>query len=439
MGLEIFGLTGIKLYLAMIVALTVVVCGGYTVLGLGAEPFSLSDDDEDTFSVDNVDDGRSLIAFTSTPSGATVKINDRTYTTPTSAISLSPGAYDYVASLDGYISKGGTANAEDGKSLTLDLSFQVSDDTTTTPTATPTDGATPTGTDTTTPTGTPTVAATAEPDEIPYGGVDVRVTAGTAFQGVKNAGVITEDEWDEIAGKRLYLTDDNTIKLTQVSGWPNGVGTTVIEYNTDVPTRYNEFESEYTYGSNIDFRLEYTGSSSSGLVGDVLIGYFYPPGINQIDMRINVVPKTYGFLIAVNKRDGEGPVIVKDFVYPVAISTNTWSLASIASWDPFTQSAIDVAVGPAQGNFDTTYPIYEWAFWGTVVDSNHDWIGGETPAVVIVRASDVDNHDTPGTKVMYVRLIDNEQILPESASVAYYRIDYTVTTGNIVVDDVTKI
>ena len=446
MTLEIFGMTGTKLYITLIVALAVIIGGGYTVLGLGADPYELSGEDEDTFSIDYVPEGESSISFTSTPSGAIVKINGRTYTTPTGTINLDPASYDYVVSFDDYASTSATAIVEDGKAKTLNVVLEaapVDDDATPTATPTPDDtvAATPTPDDTPdgTATGTPTPVPTVEYD-IPYGAVDVRIVAGTAFQGVDGVGAYDAAHWNEVAGKYLYLTSKNEIKLTQTSKWPNGVGNNLIEYNTEVPTGYNEFEHEQTYGGDIDFRLEYTGSSTTGTVGDVLLGSFNPPSsANAVVMKINVVPKYYGFVFDVNKRDGAGPEITDEKVEPVAIRGSAWTLASLASWDPFTTSAIDVWTGPAQGNFDTKYPVHSFAFWGTVLDGNDNWIGGDTPARVVVNARDVDNYDTTGKKVLYIRLIDNEQILPASGSIAHYRIDYTVTLGNIVVDDVTKI
>ena len=446
MALELFGMTGTKLYVALIIALAVIIGGGYTVLGLGAEPYDLSGDDEDTFSIEYVPEGESSISFTSTPSGATVEISGNTYTTPTGDINLNPGSYDYVVSLDDYAITSATATVEDGKAKTLNIVLEVAPvSEEPTPTATPT--ATPTPTPDETPdetpdgtvTDTPTPVATPEYD-IPYSAVDVRIVAGSAFQGVDGTGAYDATHWNKVAGKYLYLTDDNKIKLTQISKWPNGVGNNLIEYNTEVPTGYNEFEHEQTYGGDIDFRLEYTGSSTSGIVGDILLGNFgAPDSANAVVNKINIVPKYYGFVFDVNKRDGAGPEITDEKVEPVGIRGSSWALASLASWDPFTTSAIDVYTGPAQGNFDTKYPVHSFAFWGTVLDGNDNWIGGDTPARVVVNARDVDNYDTTGKKVLYIRLIDNEQILPASGSIAHYRIDYTVTLGNIVVDDVTKI
>ena len=446
MALELFGMTGTKLYVALIIALAVIIGGGYTVLGLGAEPYDLSGDDEDTFSIEYVPEGESSISFTSTPSGATVEINENTYTTPTGDINLNPGSYGYVVSLDDYAITSATATVEDGKAKTLNIVLEVAPvSEEPTPTATPT--ATPTPTPDETPdetpdgtvTDTPTPVATPEYD-IPYSAVDVRIVAGSAFQGVDGTGAYDATHWNKVAGKYLYLTDDNKIKLTQISKWPNGVGNNLIEYNTEVPTGYNEFEHEQTYGGDIDFRLEYTGSSTSGIVGDILLGNFgAPDSANAVVNKINIVPKYYGFVFDVNKRDDAGPEITDEKVEPVAIRGSAWTLASLASWDPFTTSAIDVWTGPAQGNFDTKYPVHSFAFWGTVLDGNDNWIGGDTPARVVVNARDVDNYDTTGKKVLYIRLIDNEQILPASGSIAHYRIDYTVTLGNIVVDDVTKI
>ena len=443
MAMEIFGMTGAKLYVALLVALVVIVGGGYTVMGLGAEPFELSGDDEDTFSTTYVPEGESSVSFRSNPSGATVEISGNTYTTPTEKIYLDPGPYEYTASLTDYVDEISTVEVGDGVSREYYLVLEVlpAEDVTPTPTPDDTVAATPTpdGTPDDTPDGTPTPAATPEYD-IPYGAVDVRIVAGTAFQGVDGAGAYDAAHWNEVAGKYLYLTSKNEIKLTQISKWPNGVGNNLIEYETSVPTGYNEFEHEQTYGGDIDFRLEYTGSSTTGTVGDVLLGSFNAPSsANAVVMKINVVPKSYGFVFDVNKRDGEGPVITDEKVEPVAIKVSAWTLASLAAWDPFTTSAVDVYTGPAQGNFDTKYPVHSWAFWGTVLDGNQNWIGGETPARVVVSASDADNYGTTGKKVLYIRLIDNEQILPESGAIAHYRIDYTVTNGNVKVDDVTKI
>ena len=445
MALELFGMTGTKLYIMLIVALAVIVGGGYTVMGLGADPYEISGDDEDTFSFNYVSEGESSISFTSTPTGASVEINGNTYITPTGDINLNPGSYDYVVSLDEYASTSATATVEDSKAKTLNVVLEeapVDDDAPTptpipdgTPTGTPTPDGTPDGTVTDTPTPAPT-----QEYDIPYAAVDVRIVAGTAFQGVDGTGVYDAAHWNEVSGKYLYLTDNNEIKLTQTSKWPNGVGNNLIEYNTEVPTSYNEFEHEQTYGGDIDFRLEYTGTSTTGTIGDILLGNFdAPDSANAMVMKINIVPKYYGFVFDVNKRDGAGPEITDEKVEPVGIRGSSWALASLASWDPFTTSAIDVYTGPAQGNFDTKYPVHSFAFWGTVLDGNDNWIGGETSARVVVDATDVDNYDTSGKKVLYIRLIDNEQILPASGSIAHYRIDYTVTLGNIVVDDVTKI
>lgn len=443
MTLEIFGLTGAKLYVALLVALIVIVGGGYSAMGLGAVPYELSEENEDTFSLDYVDEGESSIAFTSTPTGATVEINGNAYTTPTGVINLNPGSYDYMMSLDGYASTSATAIVEDGKAKTLNIALEATpaDDATPTPTPEGTVTATPTpdGTPDSTPTGTPAPAPT-EAYDIPYCGVDVRIVAGTAFQGVDSSGAYDAVHWNEVAGKYLYLTDKNTIKLTQTSKWPNGVGDNLIEYDTSVPTRYNEFEHEQTYGGNIDFKLQYTRTDMYGPVGDVLSGSFNPPSsANAVVMKINVVPKSYGFVFDVNKRDGEGPEITDEKVEPVAILRSAWTLASLASWDPFTTSAIDVYTGPAQGNFNNKYPVQSWAFWGTVLDANDNWIGGETSARVVVRASDADNYDTTGKRVLYIRLIDNEQILPSSGSIVHYRIDYELTPSYIKNIEVTKI
>ena len=444
MALELFGMTGIKLYTALLVALVVIVGGGYTVLGLGAEPYELSGDDKDTFSLDYVPEGESSVSFVSIPSGVTIEINDRTYITPTEEIHLDPGSYNYVASSDGYETEVSIIEVEDGKARRYNLALLpiiADDDTTPTPDGTPepTPDGTPEPTLDGTVVGTPTPVSTQEYD-IPYAAVDVRIVAGTAFQGVDGTGVYDAAHWNEVAGKYLYLTDNNELKLTQISKWPNGVGDNLIEYNTEVPTGYNEFEHKQTYGGDIDFRLKYTGSSTSGIVGNILLGNFdAPDSANAMVMKINIVPKYYGFVFDVNKRDGAGPEITDEKVEPVAIRGSSWSLASLASWDPFTTSAIDVWTGPAQGNFDTKYPVHSYAFWGTVLDGNDNWIGGETSARVVVDATDVDNYDTSGKKVLYIRLIDNEQILPASGSIAHYRIDYTVSLGNIVVDDVTKI
>ncbi|MCK5643313.1 MAG: hypothetical protein KAJ19_21065 [Gammaproteobacteria bacterium] len=443
MALELFGMTGTKLYIALIVALAVIIGGGYAIMEAGADPFEISGDDEDTFSINYVDEGESSVAFTSSPTGATIKISGETYTTPTGDINLDPASYDYVVDLEGHVGQSATVVIEDGKAKTLNVVLEVVPEPTETPTPDETPDATPTPTPDETPDETPDGTPTPEPTpeyDIPYCAVDVRIVAGTAFQGVDVAGAYDAAHWNEVAGKYLYLTSKNEIKLTQVSKWPNGVGNNLIEYNTEVPTGYNEFEHEQTYGGDIDFRLEYTGSSTTGTVGDVLLGSFNAPSsANAVVMKINVVPKSYGFMFDVNKRDGEGPEITDEKVEPVAISGSAWTLASLAAWDPFTTSAIDVYTGPAQGNFDTKYPVHSWAFWGTVLDGNQNWIGGETPARVVVRASDADNYDTTGKKVLYIRLIDNEQILPGSGAIAHYKIDYTVTNGYVEVDDVTKI
>jgi len=438
MALKMFGMAGAKLYVMIIVALAVVVGGSYAVMDIGADPYTLSGEEEDTFSTKYIDEDKSSIAFTSSPSGASVKISGDTYTTPTGDISLSPGAYDYVASLDDHITKSATENVESGKAKTVNIMFEaVVDDPDATPTPEP--DATPDSDATDTVTGTPTPDATPE-DDIPYAAVGVRIVAGTAFQAVDGVGCYSPEHWNDVEGKYLYLTDKNTIKLSQTSGWPNGVGDTLIEYDTSVPTSYNDFEHKQTYGSEIDFRLQYTGTSTTGTIGDALVGSFSPPDSpNDIIMKINIVPKFYGFVFDVNKRDGAGPEITDEKVEPVGIKGSSWTLASLASWDPFTTSVIDVYTGPAQGNFNRKFPVHSWAFWGVVLDGNQNWIGGETPGRVVVSALDADDYGTSGDKVLYIRLIDNEQILPASESVAHYKIEYTVTTGYIEDIKVTKI
>ena len=48
MALELFGMTGTKLYITLLVALVVIVGGGYVITGASDDSFSLSEVDDDT-------------------------------------------------------------------------------------------------------------------------------------------------------------------------------------------------------------------------------------------------------------------------------------------------------------------------------------------------------------------------------------------------------
>ena len=48
MAKELFGMTGTKLYVVLIVALAVIIGGGYMITGASDESFSLSEIDDDT-------------------------------------------------------------------------------------------------------------------------------------------------------------------------------------------------------------------------------------------------------------------------------------------------------------------------------------------------------------------------------------------------------
>ena len=446
MTLEILGMTGAKLYVAILVALLVIGGGIYVITGMGAESYTLSGDEDDTFSIDYVNEGESYVSFTSNPTGALVKINDKTYTTPIDDIKLDPGLYQYSVSLENHATKIGEINAEDGKSLTLNtvLESVPAPEPGETPLATSTEEPTPDGTGTPTPdgTGTPTPEPTEDYD-IPFMGVDVRVVAGSPFQGVEFAGAHDEAAWLDVQGKYLYLTRNNEINLKQISKYPNGVGNTLIEYNDDVPTGWNEFEHLQTWGQDIEFRLKYTGSSTTGTIGEVLLGHFPAPDSPSAQtMKINIVPKHYGFWFDIQKQDDGAPIIVGNKAEPVGIYGSSWALATIASWDFRTQPVFVVNTGSSAGAKDTQYEVYNWAFWGPdVVDQSGDWIGGEASARMVVRGKDAVDFDTVGSKTLYITLTDIHHVL-EHPTLPYeskYKITYDVNLGNIENVKVTKI
>ncbi|MCK4665980.1 PEGA domain-containing protein [Candidatus Dependentiae bacterium] len=431
-------MTGAKLYAAIIVVLIVLGSGAYVIMDIGAKSYALSGDEDDTFSIDYVNEGESYVSFTSNPSGASVEINDETYTTPTGDIKLDPGSYSYSVSLEDYASANGEVSVEDGKSRTLNIILESAPalEPGETPIPEPTEGETPTLDGTPTPTPT-------EDYDIPFMGVDVRIVAGTPFQGVKFAGAHDEAAWLDVQGKYLYLTKNNEINLKQISKYPNGVGNTLIEYDDDVPTGWNEFEHLQTWGQDIEFRLKYTGSSTTGTIGEILLGHFSAPDSPSAQvMKINIVPKHYGFWFDVQKKDDAGPIIVGNKAEPVGIYGSSWALATIASWDFRTMPVIRIDVSNSEENLDydrTTYKLYNWAFWTPeTVDSSGNWIGGEASTRVVIRGSDADNFDSVGSKELYLQLMDQERY-GEVPYMNTYKITYDVSLGNIDNIKVTKI
>lgn len=437
MALELFGMTGAKLYIAIIAMLVVLSGAMYVVLDLGGEPYTLSGEDDDTFSVDYVNEGESYVSFTSNPTGATLEINGQTYITPTGNIELNPGSYSYVVSLDGYVTKTTDISVEDGKSRALNINLEVAQ--APEPEETPTSTPTPDGTDTPTPT-------PIEEYDIPWGGVDIKFVVGTAFQGVESAGGHDAAMWNEVEGKTLYLHDKNVIELSQTSGYPNGVGDTLIEYEDEVPTAFMEFEHLQTYGSRIDWKLTYTGDEDNGFVSVANILAGSVPAPNQagpISQKIVVVPKSYGFWFDVQKEDSTPPTIVDNRASPVGIYVSTWSLASLAFWNRMTDPLITVHTGSSQGDLSTKYELHTWMFWKPVIDANNNLIEGqESFTRVVVRADDATNFDRTGTdKVLYITLRD-VYLLSTSDYLPYkseYKITYDVDLGNVENVRVTKL
>ena len=449
MALSILGLAGIKLYLALLIAMIIVGGGAYTVLDLGAEPYALSDDEDDTFDIDYIEAGQSSMAFTSTPSGASVIIDSDTYTTPTGDIDLNPGAYEYVVTLTDYEGRVALANVEDGKAITLNIALapvevESTPDPDATETPTPDGTPDPDATATPIPDGTETATATATPSyEIPFAGIDVRVRAATPFQGVALTGGYDEGEWLAVQGKRLLITDDNVLTLHQVSGYPNGVGDTAIDYTDEVSTSYMEFESAWTWGSNVDFTLTHTGSSDVGFIGSPVSGSFPAPEANNALWEIGVVPVTYGFAFDVVKRVDAAPIIKDNIAEPVGIVSGEWEMASLGSWDPFRDPVIIVYADGTSGSGGNDYDIMNWMFWGPdVVNSAGDWIVGDASSKVVVRANKVIDYTTPGAKTMYVTLIDHHEIGTGDGTIPYmseYKITYTLGVGGITNTKVTEI
>mgnify|MGYP000223845686 CR=1 FL=1 len=430
MALELFGMTGTKLYIAIIAMLVVLSGAMYVVLDLGGEPYTLSGEDDDTFSVDYVNEGESYVSFTSDPIGATLEINDKTYITPTGNIELDSGSYSYVVTLDNYVTKMGDINVEDEKSKTLNVVLEsIPLELIETPTPEPTETSTGTATGTPTPTGTETY-------DIPFGAVNMRFVAGTAFQGVDTAGAVDEARWLSFAGKTLYLRDRNVIEFSQTSGYPNGVGDTLIEYEDEVSTSFMEFEHLQTYGSRIDWKLTYTGNEDNGFVSiaNILAGSIEAPDqAGPMTVKINVVPKSYGFWFDVQKKDDSGPVIVGNKAEPVGIYASSWALAS---WHGFTDPVIYMAVSGAQGEAPTVHEIHGWAFWETyTVDSGGNWVGEEATTRVIIRANDAHDFDRIGEdKVLYIRMYDLVRADagddPDS-TYSEYKLTYDVDLGNV--------
>lgn len=448
MTLELFGMTGIKLYISMIVGFLLVCGGSYMLVDSMSEPYALSGDEDDTFSVGYVDEGKSYVSFTSSPSGASVKIDDTTYTTPTGEISIVPGSYQYSMSLEGYVTKLDQVSVEDGKSKALNVVLEGAPEQEAEETPTPdgTPESTPDGTPDGTPEdGTPTPTPT-EQYPIPWGAVDMKFVVGTAFQGVESRGGHSADLWNEVEGKTLYLRDKNTIELSQTSGYPGGVGDTLIEYEDEVPTGLMEFEHYQTYGSPIDWRLTYTGDEDNGFVSvaNILAGSVDAPNqAGPLSVKINVVPKSYGFWFDVEKEDSGPPTIVDNRASPAAIYASSWTLASLAFWDRMSDPLITVHTGSSQGALTTKYELHTWMFWKPVIDSSNNLIEGqESFTRVVVSAKNAANFDRTGTdKVLYITLRD-VYILSTSDDLPYiseYKITYDVDLGNIENVRVTKL